>query len=158
MDAEESEDVDKIKLDALKKQSLSILEIGTLIKKIKKAHKNDDCIDGLMMEVIHTRPILPDLQSLNFSRSVLAIQAYINAFEYNFTSFQLSTYQKKQSFSSMVDYAKILIKKSLPIRCLDGFILAAYLTRNLNKQCIRFPLRFKSRCMPVSRAWSHSFL
>eukprot|EP01084_Bolivina_argentea_P304750 526401_1 len=46
----------------------------------------------------------------------------------------------------MVDYAKILIKKSLPIRCLDGFILAAYLTCDIDKNCIRFPLRFMSKC------------
>ena len=46
----------------------------------------------------------------------------------------------------MVDYAKILMKQSLPIRCLDGFILAAYLTCNIDKHCVRFPLRFLSKC------------
>merc|ERR550539_921348 len=82
---------------------------------------------------------------MTFNAKLTAIQEYINEFEYNFTSTQLSTYQKKKTFASMVDYGMQLIKKSLPIRCLDAFILAAYLTCDIDN-CIRFPLRFRSKC------------
>ena len=128
----------KIDFEELKKQCLSLEEVKEWIKRIQK--------HNVVMKSIPDKPILADLSSMSFDEKLAAIQKYINEFEYNFTNLQLSTYQKKKTFASMVDYGKLLIKKSLPIRCLDGFILAAYLTCDIDKFCIRFPLRFMSKC------------
>eukprot|EP01083_Nonionella_stella_P013905 39127_1 len=140
----QNSDLVQFQLQALKQRSLSLKEINDLIDTVHAQNKEQNT--KMVIKQTPSVPVLPDLTALHFDDTLMAIQQYIHSFEYNFTNLQLSTYKKKKTFASMVDYAKILIKKSLPIRCLDGFILAAYLTCDIHKYCIRFPLRFMSKC------------
>lgn len=136
-----------ISMAKVKSSDMSMEEIIEMIKLIEKYDKkNNTSGKQIIIKSTVDKPILPNLTSMGFNEKLKAIQNYIDAFEYNFTNMQLSTYQKKKTFASMVDYAQILIKKSLPIRCLDGFILAAYLTCDIDKYLLRFPLRFMSKC------------
>ena len=88
----------KINLDAIKKKNLSINEINNLISTIKQQHKQEDA-SKVVMQTIPPKPTLPVLESLNFDGKLEVFQEYITKFEYNFTTMQLSTYQKVSSLS-----------------------------------------------------------
>ncbi|RHY34289.1 hypothetical protein DYB32_001045 [Aphanomyces invadans] len=81
-----------------------------------------------------------------------AIQAYMNALEYNYTGKLYFDVSKNRSHKSIYGTAKDIIHDALPIQCLEAVFVAAYLTAGgpeyegatFNHQIDRIPISFKT--------------
>jgi len=76
----------------------------------------------------------------------LAIQAYIEAYEYNFTGenfFNVKGVRQNQSLFRVLDVAKRVIRESLPIKCVEAVYLGIYCTQSM-PDIERLPIIFNS--------------
>lgn len=91
------------------------------------------------------KPVAPNLDDYGtVEAKVAAVQRYINSFQYNHTGNPLWRTEKKRYQNGVWDHAKLIMRKCIPIKCLEAVVLGAYLTRGI-KGLIRIPLRFKSK-------------
>ncbi|ETM99244.1 hypothetical protein PPTG_18973 [Phytophthora nicotianae INRA-310] len=72
-----------------------------------------------------------------------SIQSLITSLEYNYTGTLYFDVNKNRSFKSIVNTAKEILKEGLPIQCLEGVFLGAYLTAGMSN-LERFPISFKT--------------
>ncbi|ETW06706.1 hypothetical protein, variant [Aphanomyces invadans] len=88
----------------------------------------------------------------NVRTKMAAIQAYMNALEYNYTGKLYFDVSKNRSHKSIYGTAKDIIHDALPIQCLEAVFVAAYLTAGgpeyegatFNHQIDRIPISFKT--------------
>lgn len=76
----------------------------------------------------------------------LAIQAYIEAYEYNFTGenfFNVKGVRQNQTLFRVLEVAKRVIRESLPIKCVEAVYLGIYCTQSMSDMD-RLPLIFNS--------------
>lgn len=76
----------------------------------------------------------------------LAIQAYIEAYEYNFTGenfFNVKGVRQNQSLFRVLEVAKRVIRESLPIKCVEAVYLGIYCTQSMS-DIERLPIIFNS--------------
>lgn len=76
----------------------------------------------------------------------LSIQAYIEAYEYNFTGenfFNVKGVRQNQSLFRVLDVAKRVIRESLPIKCVEAVYLGIYCTQSM-PDIDRLPIIFNS--------------
>lgn len=70
-------------------------------------------------------------------------QAFIKSFQYNHVGPDFVPVEKSRPFSRLIETARLIVRESLPIKCLEAVALGVYLTRDL-ETVVRFPLRFQS--------------
>lgn len=109
-----------------------------VVKNIKNnIFKNCTCLPDV------PRPILPPVSGKMNPEKFQMIQEFISAFEYNFLSEFFFDINKRKPFHKIMDTCKEIIKDSLPIRCVEGTLLAIYLTQNFDN-ILRYPISFRS--------------
>ena len=93
------------------------------------------------------RPPYPERPVFTAKMSVrarlVAVQQFINAFEYNHTGANYFTKRRDRGLKHVSLTAKDIIREALPIQCVEAVFLACYLTAEM-KEIERFPLSFKS--------------
>ncbi|DAZ96931.1 TPA: hypothetical protein N0F65_012034 [Lagenidium giganteum] len=92
-------------------------------------------------------PPIPKVPLMNGKTStkakLVAIQAFLNALEYNYTGTLYFDVNKNRSFKSIVSTAKEIVNEALPIQCLEAVFVSSYLTASLS-DVERFPISFRS--------------
>ena len=94
---------------------------------------------------VRNEPPRLSLSSSPVSRH-LAIQAYIEAYEYNFTGenfFNVKGVRQNQSLFRVLEVAKRVIRESLPIKCVEAVYLGIYCTQSM-PDIERLPIIFNS--------------
>ena len=93
------------------------------------------------------RPPYPERPVFTAKMSVrarlVAVQQFINAFEYNHTGANYFTKRRDRGLKHVSLTAKDIIREALPIQCVEAVFLACYLTAEM-KEIERFSLSFKS--------------
>jgi hypothetical protein len=95
------------------------------------------------------RPILPpnyltsQWEKIPINERLLALQKYISGFEYNFTNKQYFNVMKNRPLARVMDTAKEIMRRSLPIKCLEAVFLGIYLTAGMT-ELDRIPVGFKT--------------
>jgi hypothetical protein len=95
-------------------------------------------------------PPIPNLPNLDFTIISLSnilddIQAYINAFEYNYTGSMFFRLKKTGGTSHVYSIFQQITTYGLPIQCVEGVFIGSVLTSGIGNLIIRFPLCFKSK-------------
>ncbi|CAF0937891.1 unnamed protein product [Adineta steineri] len=72
------------------------------------------------------------------------IQTYIQRLEYNYTGMQFFDINTKRPISGLMDSARHMMTEALPIKCLEAFLIAVYLTTGITG-LERFNISFKTR-------------
>eukprot|EP01083_Nonionella_stella_P086000 238654_1 len=71
------------------------------------------------------------------------IQKFIDEFEYNHSRYPNVYISKRRNLSSLMETAERIMKKAMPIKCMEAVVLAIRLTKDIDK-LVRMCLRFKS--------------
>lgn len=88
-------------------------------------------------------PRLLCLPSAPVEQQLIAIQKFVESFQYNHTGTQLFDVKKDKPLSRLLETAKDILREALPIKCLEAVILFLHLTMDLDG-VDRFPISFKS--------------
>ena len=76
-------------------------------------------------------------QTMSMQQKLESIQKYISSFEYNHigrdTTFLFP--RKDRGMMHLVNLAKVIIRESLPIQCVEAVFLAVYLTNGIKEVC-----------------------
>ncbi|CAF0962329.1 unnamed protein product [Adineta ricciae] len=81
---------------------------------------------------------------LNVAEKLRQIQTYIQRLEYNYTGMQFFEINTNRPISGLMDAARHMMTEALPIKCLEAFLIAVYLTTGMIG-VDRFNISFKTR-------------
>ena len=83
---------------------------------------------------------------VSLKKRVERIQAYLRDFRYNHIGREYWSIDKNKSLGRTLDCAKLIIRESLPIKCLEAVGIATHLTQIACFDDVqRIPLRFRFR-------------
>ena len=90
------------------------------------------------------RPVVPVFQEKQSLRQRLAaVQTFISSFQYNFTNEQFFDVRKRRPLARVIETAKTIVRRALPIKCIEAVFLGIYLTTDM-PSLDRIPVSFKS--------------
>ncbi|XP_065919937.1 tubulinyl-Tyr carboxypeptidase 2-like isoform X1 [Dysidea avara] len=116
---------------------------------VRQVHPDGEQVEVSIRGELHAKvsyPVPPVITSSSSVTGALAsIQDYLLQLQYNHTGTQFFDIKRYRSIAWLMDTAKEIIRVSLPIKCLEAFILSLYLTAPLS-QLHRFAISFKSKC------------
>ncbi|ESO06508.1 hypothetical protein HELRODRAFT_133665, partial [Helobdella robusta] len=95
-------------------------------------------------EVPIPKPPINLPSSMAVTTKLEMVQKYLESLQYNYTGMQFFCIKKDKPLCYLMEYAKDMIRASLPVKCLEAVVLAMYCTSqyaNLD----RFPVSFKSQ-------------
>ncbi|KAL7061029.1 hypothetical protein AAHC03_09368 [Spirometra sp. Aus1] len=75
-------------------------------------------------DITYPVPPIRLMGKLNSAEKLSAIQSYMSSLQYNYTGTQFFAIPKFRPIIRLVDTAREIIRDSLPIKCLEGVILA----------------------------------
>ncbi|BHF71821.1 Tubulinyl-Tyr carboxypeptidase 1 [Sparganum proliferum] len=78
-------------------------------------------------DITYPVPPIRSMEKLNSVEKLSAIQSYMSSLQYNYTGTQFFAIPKFRPIIRLVDTAREIIRDSLPIKCLEGVILAVHI-------------------------------